>query len=141
MMLADVMSEFECPLVNTWISTLMDRKVWSIDMDDTIAEVERLFAERRLSWAPVLESKRTIIGVISAADLLQFNAQARDPTTVQAWQLCSHKPISVGPDTPLADVARLMIEHQIHHVVVTDNAGIAGVVSSKDFVRTFVRGG
>ena len=126
--------------MNPPVSSLMQREVCSIDIDATIAEVERLFAERRLSWAPVLESKHTAIGVISAADLMQFNAQARDPTSVRAWQLCTYKPISVGPDTPIRDVARLMVDHQINHVIVSDQTGIVGVVSSLDFVRTFAQG-
>ena len=121
------------------ISSLMERQVWSADMDDTVAEVESLFARQGLSWAPVLESKRTIVGVIAASDLLQFHAQGKDPTAVRAWQLCSYKPISVSPDTPVSEVARLMVEGKIHHVVITDSEGIAGVVSSLDFVRTFLR--
>ena len=125
--------------MNPTISSLMQRKVWSVDIDARIDEVERLFAERRLSWAPVLESKRTVIGVISAADLMQLNAQARDPTSVRAWQLCTYKPISVGPEAPIGEVARLMVEHQIHHVIVSDHSGIVGVVSSMDFVRTFIQ--
>ena len=108
-------------------------------MDDTIAEVESLFARQGLSWAPVLEPKHLIVGVISASDLLQFHAQGKDPTAVRAWQVCSYKPISVSPDTPVSEVARLMIKSKVHHVVVTDSEGIAGVVSSLDFVRTFVR--
>ena len=126
--------------MNAPVSSLMQRKVWSIDIDASIAEVERLFTERRLSWAPVLESKFTAIGVISAADLMQFNAQGRDPTSVRAWQLCTYKPISVAPDTPTSEVARLMVEHDIHHVIVSDSSGMVGVVSSMDFVRTFARG-
>jgi len=122
------------------ISTLMERKVWVIDMDDTVADVEGVFAGKGLSWAPVVESGQTVVGVISAADLLQFHAQGRDPAAVPAWQLCSYKPITVSPDTPASEVARQMVEHRIHHVVVTDDSGIAGVVSSLDFVRTFVRG-
>ena len=120
------------------ISSFMERQVWTVDMDDTVAEVESLFARQGLSWAPVLESKRTIVGVISASDLLRFHAQGQDPTAVRAWQLCSYKPITVSPDTPVSEVARLMIESNIHHVVVMDGGGIAGVVSSLDFVRTFV---
>lgn len=126
--------------MNAPVSSLMQREVWSIDIDASIAEVERLFTERRLTWAPVLESRVTAIGVISAADLVQFNAQGRDPTSVRAWQLCTYKPISVGPDTPIGDVARLMVEHDIHHVIVSDSGGMVGVVSSMDFVRTFARG-
>ena len=121
------------------ISSFMERQVWTVDMDDTVAEVESLFARKGLSWAPVLESSRTIVGAISASDLLQFHALGQDPTAVRAWQRCSYKPISVSPDTPVREVARMMIESMVHHVVVTDSEGIAGVVSSLDFVRTFLR--
>ena len=118
----------------------MKRQVWFVDMDDTVAEVESLFARQGLSWAPVLESKRTIVGAISASDLLQFHVLGQDSTAVRAWQRCSYKPISVSPDTPVGDVARLMIESKIHHVVVIDSEGIiVGVVSALDFVRTFLR--
>ena len=121
------------------ISSFMERQVWTVDIDDAVADVESLFARQSISWAPVLESKRMIVGVISTSDLLRFHAQGQDPTAVRAWQLCSYKPITVSPDTPLSEVARLMIERKVHHVVVTDNEGIAGVVSSFDFVRTFLR--
>ena len=121
------------------ISSFMECQVWTVDMDDAVADVESLFARQSISWAPVLESKQTIVGVISTSDLLRFHAQGQDPTAVRAWQLCSYKPITVSPDTPVSEVARLMIESKIHHVVVTDNEGIAGVVSSLDFVRTFLR--
>ena len=120
------------------ISSFMERQVRSVGMDDSVAEVETLFARKGLSWAPVLESSRMIVGAISASDLLRFHAQGQDPTAVRAWQLCSYKPITVSPDTPVSEVARLMIESKIHHVVVTDSEGIVGVVSSLDFVRTFV---
>ena len=121
------------------ISSFMERHVWSVDMEDTIAAVEALFVRQSLSWAPVLESKRTIVGAISASDLLQFHALGQDPNAVRAWQRCTYKPITVSPDMPVSEVARLMIERKIHHVVVIDSAGIVGVVSSFDFVRTFVR--
>ncbi len=121
------------------ISSFMERKVRTVDMDDTIAKIDSLFALEGLSWVPVLESKRTIVGAISASDLLQFHALGQDPNAVRAWQRCTYKPITVSPDMPVSEVARLMIERKIHHVVVIDSAGIVGVVSSFDFVRTFVR--
>ena len=60
-------------------------------------------------------------------------------TAVRTWQLSSYKPITVSPDMPVSKVARLMIEGKIHHVVVTDSDGIVGMVSSMDFVKTFLR--
>jgi len=121
------------------ISSLMQREVCTVGMDDSVAEIEKLFATRKLSWAPVIDADRTAIGVVSAADLLQFHALGRDPLAVPAWQLCHYKPITVGVDTTVSEVARLMVDRHVHHVVVTERDGIAGVVSSLDFVRTFVR--
>ena len=45
----------------------------------------------------------------------------------------------VHPDAPLSEVARLMLESNIDEVVVTDGTDIRGMVSSFDFVRTFMR--
>ena len=47
---------------------------------------------------------------------------------MRAWQRVQHKPITVSPDTPVSEVAALMIERKIHHVVVIDSEGITGVV-------------
>lgn len=125
--------------MNATISSLMNRQVHVIDMDDTVAQVEALFAREGLTWAPVVEGKRAMLGVVSTADLLQFHARQQDAHAVRAWQLCTHKPITVPQDALVSDVARLMTARNIHHVVVISSTGIAGVVSSMDFVRTFAR--
>jgi predicted transcriptional regulator len=124
------------------ISSLMHRRVWTVDLDDTVARVGDLLAQHELTWAPVLESGRVIIGVISANDLLQFHKQGGDPLKTRAWQLCTYKPICVDEGALLTEVARAMVERHIHHVVVTSgDARIAGVVSSLDFVRLFLGNG
>ena len=122
------------------ISSLMHASVHSAGMDDTVAQVEALLVDKRLSWVPVIEpSKRDAIGVISASDIVGSHARSRDAATTRAWQMCTYKPIVVDIETPIALVAALMVERSVHHVVVTDRNGIAGVVSSLDFVRTFVQ--
>jgi CBS domain-containing protein len=121
------------------VSSLMQRRVRTIGMDDTVAEVEGLFVRERLSWAPVTDSDSgQVVGVISATDLLRFHATRRDIAAIKAWQLCTYKPITVAPDTTLEELARLMVALGIHHVVVKDAEEIVGVVSSLDFVRTFI---
>lgn len=119
------------------ISSLMERNVHTVDMDTTVGEVERLFTAHELSWAPVLEGGQTPLGVISAADLLVFEAAGRDRDTSRAWQLCTYRPVTVSADTPAAEVARQMVDRRIHHVVVIDGGRVVGVVSSLDFVRAF----
>ncbi len=51
-----------------------------------------------------------------------------------------HDVKTVSPDTPVEDVARLMIDKGIHRVIVTDGGELAGIVTSMDLVRLFADG-
>lgn len=124
--------------MNTPISSLMNSPVRSVGMDDTVQAVEALMSQHDLSWVPVIEQSGAPVGVIALSDLVQFHTRDGDPAVVSAWQICHYKPISVNADTSVAEVARLMVAHKIHHVVVTKNDTMVGVVSALDFVRRFV---
>jgi predicted transcriptional regulator len=124
-------------MANEPISTLMQRRVQVVEMDQTVSDIEALFSARGLHWAPVIDPQGDVIGVVSAADLVQLRARGPQVGAVPAWQLCTYKPISVDASTPIADVARQMVARHLHHVVVTEQGRVAGVVSSLDFVRAF----
>jgi signal-transduction protein with cAMP-binding, CBS, and nucleotidyltransferase domain len=124
---------------NKPISSLMSSPVWSVDMDDTVETIESLMARQHISWVPVVEPGGATVGVITQSDLLQFHLRKQDPTAVPAWMICSYKPISVDAGTSVGEVARLMLERRIHHVVVTQAGSMAGVVSALDFVRLLAR--
>jgi len=125
--------------MNKPISSLMSSPVWSVGMDDTVEVIESLMTRQHISWVPVAEPGGATVGVITQSDLLQFHLRKQDPTAVPAWMICSYKPISVDADTSVGEVARLMLERRIHHVVVTQAGGMVGVVSALDFVRLMAR--
>jgi CBS domain-containing protein len=55
---------------------------------------------------------------------------------MKVLDLMTTKVASVGPDTPLKDVARLLAEHRVSGVpVVDDDRKVLGVVSEADFVE------
>lgn len=121
------------------VSSLMTAPAMTVSADDTVEAVGETLRRHGLSFVPVVESPNGApIGIISAADLLQFQAARRDPQAVRAWEICSYTPVEVGPDAPVGEVARLMVERQIHHVVVMENKTIQGVVSALDFVKQFI---
>jgi CBS domain-containing protein len=124
--------------MNTPISSLMKSPVFSVNMDDTVESIEALISEHDLSWVPVVGPNGAPVGVIALSDLMQFRTRDGNPAAASAWQICHYKPISVSSDTSIAEVARLMLAHKIHHVVVTKNDAMVGVVSALDFVRRFV---
>ncbi|WP_096669041.1 CBS domain-containing protein [Polaromonas sp. AET17H-212] len=120
------------------IASLMNREVTQVGPDDTLQAVEAKLVAKGLSWVPVVDASGVVMGVISSADLLRAHAEGKTAPKVSAWQLCTYKPVTVHPDATLAEVARLMTEGNIHHVVVAEGPNLKGVVSSLDFVRTFV---
>ena len=60
------------------ISSMMHADVQVVGMDDSIAHIEHLMKQQQLSWVPVRDGDGPVLGVVSAADLVQFHAQQRD---------------------------------------------------------------
>jgi CBS domain-containing protein len=48
--------------------------------------------------------------------------------------------ITVSPSQPLREAARVMQQHGIHRILVTDDRRLVGVISSFDFVRLYASG-
>ena len=119
------------------ISLVMQRVIKAVSLDATVQDVEAFLTAEQLSWAPVLGDRGEVIGVISDADLVRFHAQQGDPA-MPAWRECTYRPISVTAATPVGEVARLMIERRIHHVVVTEGQAIVGLASSLDLIKGLV---
>lgn len=121
------------------VSALMTTPVTTVRADDTAAAVIDALQQRHLSFVPVTEGPHGhLLGIISASDILHFQAAGRDLKLVQAWQICAYKPLSVEADTAALEVAQLMVEHQLHHVVVMKDREVIGIVSSLDFVRQYI---
>jgi signal-transduction protein with cAMP-binding, CBS, and nucleotidyltransferase domain len=124
--------------MNRLISHMMTKSVWIANTEDTIEKVEDLLSSHRLSSVPVVDADGAIFGIISAPDLVLFHTQRKNPKAIRAWEICTYKPIEVGPSTSIGEVAVLMLKNKIHHVVVTENKKVQGFVSSLDFVEQYV---
>lgn len=120
--------------MNQTIASLMTPAVIVVNMDDSVRKIEALLKNHQISAVPV-RNGTGVVGIVSTSDLLQFHATGKDPDQAHAWDICSYKPIEVGPDTRINEVARLMLAHGIHHVLVLDHGQIVGMVSALDFVK------
>lgn len=122
------------------ISSMMVEQTTSVDMDATIEEVEATLRAGGVSALPVTErTQGSVIGLISARDLVRFHSEKKNPAAIHAWEVCTYKPVEVAPDVPVSEVARLMVTQGVHHVVITEDKEIRGIVSALDFVRQFMR--
>lgn len=125
-------------IVHEPVSVIMTRDVVSVDMEDTIEQVEAVMSSRNFSFVPVGDAKGDIFGIITAQQVEHFRTAKTNPKQVKAWELCTYKPLQVEPNASVVEVAKLMVRNNIDYVVVTENRAIKGVVSSLDIVRQYV---
>jgi CBS domain-containing protein len=120
------------------IAEMMTRTVWTALENDPVEKVEELMARHRLSSVPVVDARGEIFGILSSADLLRLREARGNPRATRAWELCTFRPVAASPATPAKEVARLMLKHKIHHVVVTEQGKVVGFVSALDFIERFL---
>src|SRR5215471_19283113 len=138
------------------VKDVMTRSVVTVDRITSYKETARLLAEHRISGLPVLKMGRQVVGVVTEADLLAAQANARrrlGSGTRPAWwrrsqqhpaltagELMTSPAITIGPDATVPAAARLMSTHQVRRLPVVDADGkLAGIVSRRDLLSVFLR--
>jgi len=108
--------------------------------DTPLSEVARLMSAHRIHCVVVggrtedHQGTRLIWGVVSDLDLARAVAAGQELT---AGQVAATEPVTASPFDSLADVAQVMGDHDIAHLVVVDakDAEPMGVISTLDIAR------
>lgn len=119
--------------------------------DADLASVVDAVTSTRLNRAVVLDEGRRVVGVVSDADVLRrvdpaldagivgglMRTTGRSPRSgVTAAQLVTRPAITGGPETPIADAARAMVEQARKVLCVVDADGaFLGMVDRADVLR------
>jgi acetoin utilization protein AcuB len=98
---------------------------------------------------PVVDKRGKLVGIVSDKDLLQ--ASPSPATSLSVWEITylmarikvsdvmTRKVITVMPDTPLEDAARIMADNKIGGLPVVGADGtIEGIITETDIFKTFV---
>jgi CBS domain-containing protein len=96
-------------------------------------ELVRLLGERRISALPVVDADQRVLGIVSEADLPRAEAGT-------AGELMSRPAITVGPEATVAEAVRLLRQHGVKRLPVTDPGGrLVGIVNRSDLLGVFLR--
>jgi CBS-domain-containing membrane protein len=104
-------------------------------------DLVRLLGERRLSALPVVDADQRVLGIVSEADLLGKRGlpRAKDGAST-AGELMSRPAITVGPEATVAEAVRLLGQHGVKRLPVTDPGGrLVGIVNRSDLLGVFLR--
>ena len=75
-------------------------------------------------------------GILTSTDICdKIVAQDRDPGTTKVLEVMTSPLITVSANMSMAECARLMKKHNIHHLPVADEKGkVIGMISATDFL-------
>jgi CBS domain-containing protein len=134
----------------------MTEKVAVARKSTPFKEIVRVLAEQQIGAMPVLDENGALVGVVSEADLLAkeeapgpigiarlrqheraLRAKASGDT---AGALMSSPAVTVRPDQPVVEAARLLDRTGFKQVPVTDSDGtLVGILSRRDLLKVFLR--
>lgn len=112
--------------------------IFSCHVDAPLEEVARRIAEEDISGMVVVDQEGYLAGVITRIDLLRALVSVPNWKKEQVKTFMSSRVVTVEPDTTLLEVARILLEHHVHRVVVirheNDHMRPIAVIGDTDLV-------
>ncbi len=142
---------------------IMRKNVVTVNYATPLSDVERKLSDHRISGAPVTDEAGHIVGVISIKDLISRYAenadaqprrgagyfhlsseemQDEDFSTFQvpaeaeetAGQIMSGDVFSVSAAAGLSDIAKMMVKHRVHRLLVEEGGKYVGLISTLEIL-------
>ena len=128
----------------------MSRVVRTVERNDQLALADKLMSEERIRHLPVLDEDGIVCAVVSQRDLfrgallraLGYGGRAEESMLRQVVvkEAMSEAVHTTGPDAPLAEAARVMVERRIGCLPVVDGEKLVGILTETDVVRLVADG-
>ena len=138
----------------------------SVSRDLSVTEAARIMVEQRIGALPVVEEGK-LVGLVTEDDLIMQDVKVEFPTYIHLLDgfimyppatarfeselkkavgatvadVMTAEPVTVQVDTPVGDVATLMVEQEVDRVPVLDGERLVGIVSKSDIVRSLIAEG
>ena len=116
--------------MNVKIHELMSAAVIKAQPHQSVEHVRGMMEKNHISSLPVVDSDGHPIGVVSATDLahdLKPASPINHVMTDKVYTVPQYDDVSIA--------ARIMRNHKIHHVVVTDEGMVVGILSAFDLLK------
>ncbi|MEZ4985507.1 MAG: CBS domain-containing protein [Saprospiraceae bacterium] len=120
------------------VEEFMETDLFTIQEDDLIEMAANLMDWRKIRHMPVENTKGHLVGLVTSRMMLRYYANGKtwNGAEVSAVRdIMIHAPITISPDANLLKAMRLMREHRIGCLPVTQNDELIGIITEMDFVR------
>lgn len=122
-------------MMKLYASDVMIKDVITVSESTPLKEVAKMFSEKKITGAPVVNDHGELVGVISETDIIRKTNSigAWSPST--AGQIMTKPAVTVSPTDTLQRICELMYNRSIHRVVVAEEKTIVGILTTMDILR------
>lgn len=146
---------------------VMNPEVLTVPGDWTVKELADFLVRHEISGAPVEDSAGRLVGVVSVTDVAQVVADSVEPGAasgreffVREWDegpgpektrhlnldsagllvrdIMNPDLYSVPAETPVPEVAEILVESHIHRLLVTRDERVVGILSTSDLLGLLI---
>jgi CBS domain-containing protein len=141
---------------------VMISPVITVKPSTAVEEVARLFLEKKITAAPVVDDAGKLVGIVSEGDLLHrveagterrrswwLQAFVEDDTLAAEYvrahgrkvsDVMSRSVIAAAPHTPLHEIATTMEKNGVKRLPVVENGQLVGIVSRSNLLQAVASG-
>lgn len=119
--------------MGTKVREVMTTRPRSVTPQTPLNEVAQLMASDDVGAIPVVEGDR-LVGIVTDRDIVvRAIAKDKDTRGMPVSEVSSRELVTVDPEDDLSDALKLMAQHQVRRLAVTDEGErLVGVVSQAD---------
>lgn len=118
------------------VGDVMVKDALTVEPSDTIGEAAEKMHAGDVGAVIVVEDMVRIVGIITERDLLRAIAQRARPADARVRQWMTTDPVTIDPDTPIEDAAKIMFDRNFRHLPVVKDGRPLGIVSLRRLSKT-----
>lgn len=135
----------------------------TLSPDTDIRTAVKLLIDRKINGAPVVDTAGHVVGVLCQSDLVAQQKQVTMPSILavldgfialssrddfereikkiaatKVSEAMTPSPKAVAPNTPIDEIATIMVNEKLYTLPVVDSGKLVGVVGKEDILRTLL---
>jgi CBS domain-containing protein len=117
------------------VEDLMTKDVLTVEPSDTIGEAAEKMHDANVGAVVVVEDMVRIVGIVTERDLMRAVAHRARAAEARVRQWMTEDPLTIEPETPVEDAAKIMFENNFRHLPVVKDGRPLGIVSLRVLSR------
>jgi CBS domain-containing protein len=106
--------------------------VVTVEPGTSVVDAAKRMIQEKKGPLPVVERDR-VVGMVTDRDVIaRVVAEGRDPNSCRVDDIATRELVTARPDQDIDEARRLMAEHQLDRVLVTEGDRLVGVISEAD---------